>query len=280
MGPIAPLGSNCAKGASSGTVTPPAKVTGMPSRGTSSATVLTQFPTVYLYVVTNNPAYDAQFAMLDDYMLAGISQEYIRHGGNVAALMKQFALKLSAANLLRAQSAFGVSVVTPAVELYSAAAVKTTYNAGGTRVVIHLSSAQSQTMGIGNFFPPTFSMTQTDLFYEFFAVRGATVASALVSAAAFEAVVLKQTFDVSYWVGGKLYIILDHLDPNINIEIGDIIGATVDDVVDFVSTPTGTGYVDLPTDADGNWIFPPDAPAPDFNWNYDDWGVCLGLGQC
>jgi hypothetical protein len=46
---------------------------------------------------------------------------------------------------------------------------------------------------------------------------------------------------------------LDKLDPNINIEGGNVEGAAVDWASTLVqSTPTGTSYIDLPVDANGD----------------------------
>jgi len=53
--------------------------------------------------------------------------------------------------------------------------------------------------------------------------------------------------------GGYIVTCLDKLDPNINIEGGNVEGAAVDWASTLVqSTPTGTSYIDLPVDANGD----------------------------
>lgn len=236
-----------------------------PAIGTTAAAVQAQFPAVYLFNVQQNPAYDAQFALLDDYMLANLSNEYLRNKGNVPALMNLMAIRLTAAHLVRLKAAFGAAV-DAGVAAAATPTVKAQYYATGAPAPLRMSHAQYVSLGIGAYFPPEFSMTQYDLFLEYFAVKGATVASALVRMAAFEAQVLYSTFQVSYWVGGKLVAILDKVDPNINIEIGNIIGVTVDDIVDLVSTPYGDSYVDLPGFYDYS-----DFGDFDFEWDWNAW---------
>lgn len=243
-----------------------------PDPGTSDATIQANFPAVYLFNVQQNDAYEAQFAQLDDYMLANLSNEYVRNGGDVPALMAAMAAKLTAADLLRVQGAFGL-VVTPAVASGAPPEVQIAYLSAPAATLVARSHAQYVAMGIGAYFPPEFSMTQYDLFLEYFAVKGATVASALVRTAAFEAQVLYTTYQVAYWSGGKLVALLDYVDPAINIEIGNIIGTTVDYTVDLISSPGGTGYVDDPSfyldpteygTFVGDWGF-------DFSWDWNVW---------
>jgi len=89
--------------------------------------------------------------------------------------------------------------------------------------------------------------------------------------------VLFQTFTWSYKAGGYIVTFLDQVDPNINIEIGNIEGAAVDWTIDLIeSSPTGTGYIDLPVDADGNFIFP-DAPVIG-TFDDGDWWDCSFIG--
>lgn len=49
---------------------------------------------------------------------------------------------------------------------------------------------------------------------------------------------------------------MDAVDPNINIEIGNVVGVTADWAVGLIGGPTGTAYIDLPKDGNGNYIFP------------------------
>jgi hypothetical protein len=236
-----------------------------PPLGTTAATVAADFPAVYLYNIQHNPTYDAQFGLLDDYMLATLSNEYIRNNGNVTTLMNLMATKLTAAHLVRLKAAFGTAVDT-AVTAAAPAAIKAQYHTYGAPANLRMSHAQYISMGIGGYFPEKFSLTQYQLFLEYEALPNATVATALVKMASFEAQVLYSDYQFSYWVGGKLVAILDHVDPNINIEIGNILGTVVTDIVDMVSTPLGNSYVDLPGFYDYN-----DTGDFNFDWDWYDW---------
>lgn len=55
---------------------------------------------------------------------------------------------------------------------------------------------------------------------------------------------LSTTFTVAYKTDGYIVTFLDHFDPNINIEIGNVIGSTIDMAGTVVETSRGTGYID------------------------------------
>jgi hypothetical protein len=59
-----------------------------------------------------------------------------------------------------------------------------------------------------------------------------------------------------YTAGGYISTLLDKVDPNINIDLGNVIGITADWAVSLVTAPTGTSYIDLPVDGNGDYIFP------------------------
>jgi hypothetical protein len=132
---------------------------------------------------------------------------------------------------------------------------------------------------IGGFLPAEYSMTQNELWWMYFTQgTGTTIAQATFKMVWFEATVLYATAVFSYKAGGYFVTFLDKLDPNINIEIGNVEGAAVDWAIDLVeSTPTGTAYIDLPVDANGDYIFPT-YNAIDLDTMDNDWEDCVYLG--
>jgi hypothetical protein len=64
-----------------------------------------------------------------------------------------------------------------------------------------VSHYQYSVKGLGNFVPPQFNMTQTDLWWEAFAKTGATVESACVSVALADYAAAQTAWSVGYWVG-------------------------------------------------------------------------------
>jgi hypothetical protein len=245
--------------------------------GTTDAEIQANFPTVFLCNFTHNPTVDTQFGTAGPYQIAWLSTMYTAYGGNLPNLYTAFARQLGVANLLLARSSFG-----PGLDYYvgefAPAAVEENYFAAvarGQSTLRRMSHWDYVNRGLGNFIPPQFTMTQEQIWWEAFAVKGATVESAFVSTALIDYAAGKSAFEFGYWVGGYLYLALDKIDPNINIEIGDIIGVTVDDIVDTVSdggtTVYGTGYVDW-----GNVVtyWDDDATTWDFYMESFDWIDC------
>ena len=124
-------------------------------------------------------------------------------------------------------------------------------------------------------------MTQNELWWDFFMQTSGygltTAVQATTKMIAFEATVLYETFTWSYWAGGYVVTFLDKVDPNINIEIGNMEGAVVDMAVSIVEyNPSGTSYIDLPVDENGDYIFPDDSVS--FPVETSDWADCSYIG--
>jgi hypothetical protein len=183
--------------------------------------------------------------------------------------------------LVYIRSGFG-SYTDTAVGGFSPINTKNAYAIAPKSLSIATSHAQLIDKGLvsslGGFFPATYSMTQNELWWMYFAEgTGTTIVQATAKMVFFEASVLYTTGTVSYKAGGYIVTFLDYVNPNINIAIGNTIGAAVDMAVTVVETVSnGTSYVDLPLDAEGNWIFP-DEPI-DTNFSDFDWEDCEFIG--
>jgi len=210
----------------------------MPSRGTTVATIHSQFPVVVLYNFTYSPTINTTIANAANIYLARLSREYYIHsGGNLAPLLEVAAKRLTATNLLKLQAAFGKANVDAAVNAYAPAAVKASYTAGGARTVLARSQALYIQRGIAGLTPaPNLDMTIYDIFLDSW-TAGLSVEASLASTAAYAGSYLSASFAIGYQIGGAIYYIDDKIDPNINAWIGDEEGALIDEVIDFVSSP-------------------------------------------
>src|SRR6202034_3879988 len=106
-------------------------------------------------------------------------------------------------------------------------------------VVQRVSHIDYVNRGLGNWVPPPFNMTQNDLWWEAFAKTGATVESAFVSVAIADYAAAATAWDFGYYIGGKLYLVDDKINPQINITIGNIVGTAVDDIVNTFTSTSG-----------------------------------------
>ena len=156
---------------------------------------------------------------------------------------------MDAANLAMVRTSFGTGVDN-FVRVYSPADVQTAYFAEALVVnntVQPESAWDYEEMGLGAFLgQPSWDMTMNDVWWEEFARPGATVASASSAAAIRLGALYYGAWKFGYLIGGYVYIWLDYLDPNINIEIGNTLDSAEDEVVNIVNGVSGTGYVDLP----------------------------------
>lgn len=232
----------------------------MPSLGTTKATIHSQFPVVTLYNFTYSPTINITVANMADVYLARLSRQYyIETKGNVAPLLAVAAKRLTAANLLRLQSAFGAAATTAAVNAYAPAAVKAAYGAGGTRAAVARSQAMYIQKGISGVTPsPNLDMTLYEIFLDY-VTSGSSGAAALASTATYAGAQLAASFTVGYQIGSVVYWVDDAIDPDINIWIGDEEGAAVNDVIDYVSNPAN-----YPSYDDGNF------GNLDDTWKWDD----------
>jgi hypothetical protein len=225
----------------------PRNPTGIPWRGNTDATMRAQFPGAFLYTVQNNPSIDTNFAAMDDLTLATLSHEYYANsGGNVAPLLNVLATRLSAANMLRVRSAFGSAATGAAVAAHASLAVQAKYFSAPEVLPLLRSHSAYQAMGVTYTPSPQITMGLTDIYLEFYAVEGATYLSAAIMAASWASVFLAPVAYYSYKAGTQFSHFLDHVDPNINIEIGNALGTTLDFItgVSTPSIPTGTATID------------------------------------
>lgn len=177
--------------------TPPAEPP-MPSKGTTVATIAAQFPAVIEWQFTNYSAaqLNTQWALFD---LASASRfsiaYYLDTKGNIAPLMTLAAKKLTAANLVKWASAFGVIETTDYVNAYSPAAVRTAYLAAiGPVVPIHQSiahhlsvNAKAMTLSglTGGVAAPTIYMTPYEIYSEYLFTEATSEAGAWALTAKF-----------------------------------------------------------------------------------------------
>jgi len=225
---------------------PPSKAVGpgtngAPAVGKTDAAIQANFPAVFLYNFQHDTTANTHITAAGTYEIAWLSSEYYRNNGNIPALYTAFAKQLTAANLVLLRASFGSGMDTY-VKTYSTAAVYAAYAASAgvqTNVVQRMSHIDYETRGLGSFVPPVFTMTQNDLWWEAFAKTGATVESACVSVALADVTAAQTAWSVGYYIGGKLYLVADALNPQINITIGNIIGHTVDDIVNTFTTTSG-----------------------------------------
>jgi hypothetical protein len=206
-----------------------------PSYGKTKALVHSQFPAVQVYNFTNNPYIDATVTGLSDVYLARLTRQYyIETNGAVAPLMAVAAKKLSAANLLRFKASMGQAATDAAVNAYSSPTVKAGYFGGTTRAAIPRSEAMYLSMGINGVTPaPNLDMTLYEVFLDYLTAGETTAASALASTAAYAGTWLSAAATVGYQIGTVIYWIDDQVDPDINIWIGDELGAITTDIINF-----------------------------------------------
>jgi hypothetical protein len=216
----------------------------------SAAQIYGAFAQTMINNVAANPNVNAQFAAAGPYEVAFLSTEMYRNGGSaqVAQLLGLFAKQLNGPNLSLVRASFGSSV-DGYVRLYSSAQVQASYFAQSLVVENYIqpqSAANYQSMGLGEWIPPSWDMTVNDIWWEEFVKAGATVQSAMTATALRVGGNGVAAFQAGYWIGTQIYLFLDYVDPNINIEIGNTLGAAVDGFVTQFTDSTATGYVDLP----------------------------------
>jgi hypothetical protein len=209
------------------------------SYGTAKATVHSQFPKVMVYNFTNNANIDATVTAMDDVYLARLSRQYyIETNGAITPLMTIAAKRLSAANLLRFKSTMGQAATDAAVNASASAAVKSAYFSGTAKAVVRRSEAMYLSMGITSVAAsPNLDMTLYEIFLDYFTAGETSAAAALAMTAQYSSAYLAASFTVGYEIGTVIYWIDDQIDPDINVWIGDELGALVTDVVNFVTNP-------------------------------------------
>jgi len=286
VGPLSHLGQ---KGGLAGPATPAPVSTALgphsvvPWMGNSPTTIAHQMPIVLLWEAQNNPGTANQMIAMGPYLFATFTNDYIRQGGNVPAFLAGIAQYATAQQLLYIRQGFGAATDT-AVNAAAPAAVSASYRASAKGASLATSHSQLIDKGlvslIGGFLPAEYSMTQNELWWMYFTQgTGTTIAQATVKMIWFEANVLFSTAVFSYKAGGYIVTFLDSVNPQINIAIGNLVGATVDWTVDLVeSNPTGSSFVDLPVDANGNWVFPVDGFFNPIDTTLDPWEDCVFLG--
>lgn len=210
-----------------------------PPKGATRALVHTQFAKVIVYNFTYNPTINAQVTAMPDIMLARLSRQYYIETNTVTApLMAVAAKRLTAANLLRFKSAMGQAATDAAVNAYAPTAVKAAYFTGIAKAPIRRSQAMYLSMGIKAVTPaPNLDMTIYEIFLDYFTAGETSVAAALASTAMYTAANLGAAYTFGYAVGTGIFWIDDQVDPAINNWIGDELGAGIDDVVNYVSSP-------------------------------------------
>jgi hypothetical protein len=237
---------------------------GMPSLGTTKATIHSQFPVVILYNFTNSAVINTTITNAADIYLARLSRQYyIETNGNVAPLLKVAAQRLTANNLLRLQSAFGKANVDAAVKAYATATTQAGYAAGGTKPVIARSQAKMIQAGITGVTPsPNLDMTLYEIYLDYL-TSGLSVEASLAMGAGYASAYLGAAFEIGYEIGGAVYFLDDQIDPEINVWIGEEEGAIVSDVVDYVSSPDNFPAYDAGVLYDWQATF------DDYTWNVD-----------
>jgi hypothetical protein len=232
---------------------PKPAVPSMPSQGTTVATIAQQFPVVIVWQFTNYSAaqLNTQFALFDQASVSRFSVAYyLDTNGNMAPLMTLAAQKLTAANLVKWASAFGVTETTDYVNAYSPAAVKSAYAAAiGSVVIVHQSVAHHlsvnakamTTSGLsGGVGAPTIYMTPYEIYSEYLFTEATTEAGAWALAAKY----CVGELGFAWWVGhdviGAGFVwVANGINPS---ALADMWETWADQTTDFFgsSTPTGT----------------------------------------
>jgi len=252
---------------SSTPVPTPPPVPPMPSQGTTVASIAAQFPAVIEWQFTYYSAaqLNAQWALFDPVSASRYSVAYyLDTNGNIAPLMTLAAQKLTAANLVKWASAFGVIETTDYVNAYSPATVRTAYLAAiGSAVPIHQSiahhlsvNAKAMTLsglsgGVG---APTIYMTPYEIYSEYLFTEATTEAGAWALAAKF----CIGELGFAWWVGhdviGAGFVwVASSIDPSY---LADLAESWADGSTDIFTPldPTGTVTIqwgELVTEWDG-----------------------------
>jgi hypothetical protein len=123
----------------SGTVAPPVNTA---SWGTTNAGIQAAFAANIYNDLAANTGIEAQFANMDDVMLARLSTELAMHdpSGYTPYILDEFARQLTAADLVRLASAFGTTAVGSAVT-QAPSAVQAAYHASAVAPALPVSQA-------------------------------------------------------------------------------------------------------------------------------------------
>lgn len=151
---------------------------------------------------------------------------------NVAPLLEVMAARMSAKSLLRVKANFGATDTDRAVAAKASFAVQSQYFAApppspkaGSRAYAMLQGMRADAaMYAAN---PTLDLAVQEIFLEYFAVEGATIASALANTALFASGPLAKTFTAFYLLGTGIYQTGTWMYytalPQVSITIGEII---------------------------------------------------------
>jgi hypothetical protein len=252
---------------STSTTTAPAAPS-LPYQGNTVATIAQQFPVVIEWQFTNYSAaqLNAQFAQFDPVSASRFSMAYyLDTNGNMAPLMTLAAQKLTAPNLVKWASVFGVAETTEYVDAYSPTAVRSAYAAAIASVVlVHQSHAHHMSVGAkamtlsglsGGVAAPTIYMTPYEIYTEYLFTEATTEAGAWALTAKF----CTEELGFAWWVGhdvvGAGFVwVSNQINPS---ALADMWETWMDLGTDFFgpsATPTGTVTIEwdqLVTDWDG-----------------------------
>lgn len=211
-----------------------------PYKGTTATAIHSQFPKVILYNFTYSPSINTTIAGMQDIYLARLTRQYyIETGGNVAPLLRIAAIRLTAANLARVRASMGQAATDAAVNTYATATVKATYFATAPHPVIRRSEAMYLSMGIKSVTPaPNLDMTLYEIFLDYYTAGETSAAAALASTATYAGSYLAASFTVGYQVGSAIYWIDDKVDPDVNVWIGDELGAAATEIINYIENPS------------------------------------------
>jgi len=191
--------------------------------------------------------------------LARLSRQYyIESNGNMGPLLEVAAQRLTAANLILIAAAFGQANVDAAVAAYAPASIQATYAASARMGIMDRSQARFVAMGISGVTPsPNLDMTLYEIFLDYFTAGADTsAAAALAQTSAYAGTWLSAAATFGYSVGTGIYWIDDQIDPDINIYLGNEIGAAVDVAISLINTIAGdfTGDGSSATEDDWDWV--------------------------
>jgi hypothetical protein len=258
----------------SGNITTPAKT--MPWQGNTVATVHSQFPVVinWEFETETAAALNAQINKLTPLGLARFSHHYyLASGGNIGLLMQLAAQKLTAANLVRWNTAFGQANTDTAVNDFSPATIKAQYLAAAKPAALpqsHAAHIIKGTMSIrtmngaaAGVAAPSVNMTISEIFEEYLWTSAETELGAYALTAVFVKVNLGKALLIGYQIGSTFYGFAESIDPSYGYDLVTEYGGLATDYQGELSETTGTGYVDMANMVEWNT-----AGADAVNWDY------------
>lgn len=266
--------TNAASYVWSGNITTPVKT--MPWQGNTVATVNSQYPVIINWEFQTESAavLNAQMAKLTPLGLARFSHHYyLASGGNIALLMQLAAQKLTAANLVRWNTAFGQAAVNTAVNDFSPPTIKAQYLATAKPAALPQSHAahiikgtlSTRTMNgaAAGVAAPSTSMTISEIFEEYLWTSAETELGAYALTAVYAKVHLGAAFTIGYQIGSTFYGFAESIDDSYGYDLVTEYGGLATDYAGELSETTATGYVDM-----ANMVEWDTAGADAVNWDY------------